>query len=654
MRPLMKIVPALATGGVLAALGLTALPMLATWHARTAPTPESVQARMSLFRDFDANQTVAVTPTNVSSVWTASSPIQLSDFIPGTIVVQLRDGAGDADIKGLDSRYGVDLQPNSIEAKDSEIYVARIPSGAAGDNILRGLSSDSRVVVAEPEIRVSIPEGDSVRSSVMYDWTGTGNGGGSSTSMQEAVAQSAAMSSDLDTVGALTAPNDPRYAEQWNFRMIGIEEAWKHSKGKGVVVAVVDTGVAIGPSTKGVPCRDFAQTHYTKGYNFVDNNDDAYDDNAHGTHVAGTIAESTNNNEGVAGIAYEATIMPIKVLSASGSGTAAGVADGIRYAADHGAKVINMSLGSSQSSEVIHNACKYAAKKGVAIVCAAGNGFGGAVGYPAAYPECIAVSSVGPTGKIAKYSSYGKQVALAAPGGDYIDSRDPADGILQNTNFPDSKGGHGDDYYAFQGTSMACPHVAGVAALIEAQGITDPAKVRDILLKSAVANGDPNKYGAGILSASRATERAGQTSAIKLRHLLLFGVGLLTLAVGGTRRRLPLRLVMAGALGLGMFGPDWTTTWVGADSALNLLTFSALVPILAFVALRRGPGVKIAGMLAVGVALNLFANWHNDTLPFTTATFGDSALPWTMANLGATLAIGCAASWRAFRATRTR
>jgi hypothetical protein len=252
---------------------------------------------------------------------------------------------------------------------------------------------------------------------------------------------------------------------------------------------VIDTGVCAKTTKKGNQAKDFNKTKFTKGYDFVNDDDDPYDDHAHGTHVAGTIAESTNNNEGVAGLAFESSIMPLKVLSASGSGTTGDIADAIAFAADKGAHVINMSLGGPTYSKVMHDACKYALKKGVTIVCAAGNGFGEGVGFPAAYPECIAVSSVGPTKQLAKYSSYGKQVALAAPGGDMIDSRDPKDGILQNTIYPESAGGRGDDYYAFQGTSMASPHVAAVAALIVAGGEKDPARVRDVLVKTAEPGG---------------------------------------------------------------------------------------------------------------------------------------------------------------------
>ena len=311
-----------------------------------------------------------------------------------------------------------------------------------------------------------------------------------------------------------TSPNDPRYAEQWNFQMVGAEAAWKRSRGTGVVVAVIDTGVSGTTSGKGQACRDFGSTTFMAGYDFVNRDTDPYDDHGHGTHVAGTIAEATNNSEGVAGLAYGATIMPLKVLSASGSGTSADIADAIRWAADKGANVINMSLGSPFPDAVIRNACTYASKKGVVIVAAAGNSGKQGVGYPAAYSECIAVSSVGPSGKLAGYSSWGKQVALAAPGGDiggYSD-RDESAGILQNTNLPVEFGGQGDGYYAFQGTSMASPHVAAAAALVMAQGIKDPVKVRKALTESAakVTGGDVKKYGAGILNVDNATALAAK------------------------------------------------------------------------------------------------------------------------------------------------
>src|SRR5207248_11256645 len=143
-----------------------------------------------------------------------------------------------------------------------------------------------------------------------------------------------------------------------------------------------------------------------------------------------------------------------KVLTASGSGRMSDVAAAIRYAADHGANVINMSLGAPFGDSITRNACKYAYQKGVTIVCAAGNSGQEGVGYPAAYPECIAVSALGPKGELSFYSSWGKQICIAGPGGDT--SYGPQYGVLQNTVRPE------DDYYFFQGTSMASPHVAGV------------------------------------------------------------------------------------------------------------------------------------------------------------------------------------------------
>ena len=132
-------------------------------------------------------------------------------------------------------------------------------------------------------------------------------------------------------------PNDTCFRYQWHLRQIGMPDAWKLGQGKGAVVAVIDTGVT--------RVGDLAETKFVPGYNFIANNDNAADDHGHGTHVAGTIAQSTNNKLGVAGVAFGVSIMPIKVLSARGSGSMAGIAQGIRWAADHGANVINMSLG---------------------------------------------------------------------------------------------------------------------------------------------------------------------------------------------------------------------------------------------------------------------------------------------------------------------
>lgn len=311
-------------------------------------------------------------------------------------------------------------------------------------------------------------------------------------------------------------PNDPMYQEQWGMKKIHTESSWNYSAGRGVVVAVIDTGVACETRDGFKKLSDLEQTQCVPGWNFVSGHDHAYDDHGHGSHVAGTIAQSTNNNLGGVGVAYQVRIMPIKVLAAQGGGTSENVADGIRWAADHGAQVINMSLGSSQRSAVIEEACTHAYKKGVTIVAAAGNSgpSNNTVGYPAGYDHVIAVSAIDSTGKITSFSSRGKQVDIGAPGA----------AIMQQTVTP---GGKGEQYATWNGTSMASPHVAGVAALVVSMGVNDPDAVEEILKESSESNevtdGNPQLYGAGLLDASAAMRKVViQQGLTKLGLLALF------------------------------------------------------------------------------------------------------------------------------------
>lgn len=297
---------------------------------------------------------------------------------------------------------------------------------------------------------------------------------------------------------AFVAPNDPDYSKQWNLRSINAEAAWDDTKGSGVTVAVIDTGIS--------PVPDLAQTKLVKGYDFVNDRADVSDDNGHGTHVAGTIAQSTNNNFGVAGVAYEASLMPLKVLASSGGGTVADIAEAIRFAADNGAGVINMSLGGGGESQLMQEAIEYAHQKGVVVVAAAGNADENAAAYPARYPYVIGVSALGPTGTKAPYSNFGAGIDIAAPGG-AKEGDDPTGGILQNTIDPET----GESVFAsYQGTSMAAPHVAGVAALIKAEGVNNPDEVEEILKQSALQVKDDglNHYGAGKLDAAAAVKLA--------------------------------------------------------------------------------------------------------------------------------------------------
>lgn len=294
---------------------------------------------------------------------------------------------------------------------------------------------------------------------------------------------------------ALVAPNDPDYSKQWNLRSINVEAAWSETKGKGVTVAVIDTGVSRVP--------DLKETTFVKGYDFVNDKVEADDDNGHGTHVAGTVAQSTNNNYGVAGIAYEASIMPLKVLSAYGGGTVADIAEAIRFAADNGADVINMSLGGGGESHVMKDAIDYAYNKGVVIIAAAGNEGQNSASYPARYPHAIAVAAIDAAGEKAPYSNFGAGVDISAPGGSQSGL------ILQDTIDPETGVA---EIRGFQGTSMAAPHVAGVAALIRASGVTQPDEVFAVLQKSSrvIQDDNLNYFGAGHLDAAAAVKIAQQ------------------------------------------------------------------------------------------------------------------------------------------------
>ncbi|MBN1806248.1 MAG: S8 family serine peptidase, partial [Sedimentisphaerales bacterium] len=329
---------------------------------------------------------------------------------------------------------------------------------------------------------------------------------------------------------ALNAPNDELYSHQWhlfnrNYGGIKAESAWDISTGNGVIVAVLDTGIAYenyseknssGPGISYQKAPDLANTLFTAGYDFVNNDEHPNDDSVsgHGTHIAGIIAQNTLNGIGTAGVAYDAYLMPIKVLNKSGAGTYADIAEGIIWATENGALVINMGFGGTEPSMVLEEAIAYSYNNGVTLIAAAGNDGVGSVCYPAAYDDyVIAVGATRYDETLSYYSNHGVSLDLVAPGGDIkVDQNGDTygDGILQQTYKKTGDGAISWGYSFMEGTSMAAAHVSGVAALVIANGNAgSPAQVRQALVSTAKdkgAEGRDIEYGWGIVDAFAAVQ----------------------------------------------------------------------------------------------------------------------------------------------------
>ncbi len=349
----------------------------------------------------------------------------------------------------------------------------------------------------------------------------------------------------------------------------------------------VESGAGDWVTTSYEMAPDLSGNSFLGGWDFVNQDAHPNDDNGHGTHVSGTIAQTTNNGVGVAGVAFETTIMPVKVLNSAGSGTYQWIADGIYYAVDNGADIISMSLGGSSPSSTLEAAVAYAYNNGVVVVAASGND-NGAVGYPAAYDAyVIAVGATQYDEARAPYSNYGSSLDIVAPGGNTgVDQNGDgfADGVLQNT-FGDTPVDWG--FWFYQGTSMATPHVSGVAALLLARDSTlTPDEVRDILQSTAddlgVAGRD-NTFGNGLVN----TE-AALLSIAKPVHLLLTvepsgvylrgqPVTLITTVFNELNPALESTLALTITGPEGLYHYDFQTVSVAADEVKDY-SFSWVVP----------------------------------------------------------------------------
>jgi serine protease len=291
--------------------------------------------------------------------------------------------------------------------------------------------------------------------------------------------------------------------------------AWDQTRGAGVTVAVVDTGVAYEDNEEFSQAPALADVHFVDGYDFVNNDDHPNDDVGHGTHVAGILADHLVDGGGTMGVAPDVTVIPIKVLGADGQGSDFAIARGIRWAADHGANVINLSLGGEGAGQVLSDAVKYASSKDCVLVAAGGNENAAEVSYPAYYSDVIAVGATGFDGVRAPYSNRGRRLFVVAPGGNLqqdLNGDGRRDGILAQT-FDPGKGYDSFDYfYPYAGTSMACPQVAGVAALIRsANPQLSALEVRLTIQDTAFHLGSPGRnvyYGYGLVDALAAVQSA--------------------------------------------------------------------------------------------------------------------------------------------------
>ncbi len=345
--------------------------------------------------------------------------------------------------------------------------------------------------------------------------------------------------------GGTWTPNDPGRAKvragwqrlQWNFLPgagVNAPAAWANliadhrPGGKGVTVAILDTGVAYRNWKQFRKSPDFGRTRFVAPYDFVLHNRLPLDREGHGTFVAGTVAESTNNGYGLTGLAYGASIMPVRILGADGSGDAATISRGIRYAATHGAQVINLSLEFSldvTSSDIpdIISALRFAHSRGVVVVAAAGNEGVEQIAYPARAPAVISVGATTKDRCLADYSNGGTRLDLVAPGGgdDTTLLTDP--NCHAGRNLPDisqitflnaanpRRFGYPSGWF---GTSMSSPHVAAAAALVIASGVLGRRPSPDAVLKQLelsaqpLGGAKPNQYyGYGLLDAGAATAK---------------------------------------------------------------------------------------------------------------------------------------------------
>jgi len=501
----------------------------------------------------------------------SSSSSPSSSSISGKLTV-INAGSG-ADAQG----NRMSLRPLSIQ---NASVSAMEPSAQPSKFLCADFVPDEIIVKYRPGISPASAAGSVTESGYSVLKTSTHTGDGVLTLMKLKASQKALLTSDalrertlleikrLNALPAveyaqpnyiykpLSTPNDTLYENQWHYPLIKMDHVWNEglvNDVSDIIVAVIDTGIARSDGTKSGTNHPDLEGIFVDEYDFISDtaislDDDGIDDDAtdpgddgqyssfHGTHVAGTIGALTNNGMGVAGIAggslsTNVKIMPLRVLG-KGGGTTYDIAEAIKYAAglqnasqtlpSQKADIINMSLGSPGSDDqVLRDAIIDAYNKGVLIIAASGNDGTDIPYYPAAYDNVISVAAVDIGADVAYYSSYGNTIDIAAPGGNFaldFNLDDNPDGILSTFAKYNGPGKYDLDgvYYFSQGTSMATPHITGVAALVKhalinAGNPNAPDDIKDILLNNAIdlgATGRDDYYGYGLVNAYASVKAA--------------------------------------------------------------------------------------------------------------------------------------------------
>ena len=360
-------------------------------------------------------------------------PADAPDYRPGVLLVKFQEAAASAAIEALMTQYSATYERNLY---NSDVEVWQVPEGQE-QSIAQSLTTSSQVVYAETD----------------------------------------------NLYWALLTPNDPSYVNQWAQPLINADDAWNITTGSAsVTIAIIDTGI-----DESHP--DLA-SKIVAGYDFIDGDSNPHDTNGHGTHVAGITAAIGNNGVGIAGNDWNARIMPMRVLGTEGSGYTSGIVDGVNWAYQHGAKVLNLSLGGPTYNSTFQDAITAAYNAGTIVIAAMGNDGAQVVRYPAAYNNVFAVASTTRTDTRATYSNYGSHCDIAAPGGQMYSLGD-SNGIYSTmptySVYLQYQYGYSLNYTYLQGTSQATPQVAGLAGLmLAANPSLTPAQIQSAIQNTAV------------------------------------------------------------------------------------------------------------------------------------------------------------------------